>query len=381
MTQSSVTFFGGQIFDGAQIHSGWAAQFVDGFLACLGPDRNTPRSDQNIDLQGDILSPGYVDLQVNGGGGLLFNDDPSPETLSVIALAHRDLGATTLLPTLITDTPEKTTAAISATSAAMAQGVPGIAGLHLEGPHLSVSRKGAHDAQHIRPMTDSDLQQLLSAKARLGALKVTIAPENVTLNQVRSLAQAGILVSLGHSDADLETCTAYAKAGARCVTHLFNAMSQLQNRVPGMVGAALTNGGLSAGLIADGVHVHPMAMRLAWDAKAEPGQIFLVSDAMAVAGTDQTRFELGGRQITRENGCLTLSDGTLAGADLDLTRALHVMINAVGIPPVAALRAATTVPAKLIGQTAELCPGRTPLAKMIRIAKGFDHAALAQPTP
>ena len=154
---------------------------------------------------------------------------------------------------------------------------------------------------------------------------MTLAPENVTPDQVKALAGAGILVALGHSDADFATCLTYAKAGASCVTHLFNAMSQLGNREPGLVGAALTSGALSAGLIADGVHVHPATMRTAWAAKTGPGQIYLVSDAMAVAGTNQTEFFLEGRHISRKDGRLTLEDGTLAGADLDLTTALSVL--------------------------------------------------------
>ncbi|MCT2538929.1 N-acetylglucosamine-6-phosphate deacetylase [Sedimentimonas flavescens] len=353
MTQQTLTFLNGPIFDGLQLRTGLAARFEGGKLAALGPENVIGRAGKIVDLAGDILGPGYVDLQVNGGDGVMFNDDPSVSTLRRIAGAHRRLGVAALLPTLITDTREKTQAAIAAAIEAVREAVPGIAGLHLEGPHLSLARKGAHDPALIRPMDDEDLAMLLAAAAELPVLKITIAPENVTLEQVQTLARAGVLVSLGHSDANFDTCQAYFAAGARCVTHLFNAMSQLGNRNPGLVGATLANGAVSAGLIADGIHVHPQSLRAAWAAKTGPGRLFLVSDAMAVAGSDATQFTLEGRLIRREGGRLTLEDGTLAGADLDLTTAIRVLVNDVGVSLPEALRAATSAPAAIIGQTTQ----------------------------
>ncbi|WBL34057.1 N-acetylglucosamine-6-phosphate deacetylase [Sinirhodobacter sp. HNIBRBA609] len=353
MTQQTLTFLNGPIFDGQQLRAGLAARFEGGKLAALGPENVIGRAGKIVDLAGDILGPGYVDLQVNGGDGVMFNDDPSVSTLRRIAGAHRRLGVAALLPTLITDTREKTQAAIAAAIEAVREAVPGIAGLHLEGPHLSLARKGAHDPALIRPMDDEDLAMLLAAAAELPVLKITIAPENVTLEQVQSLARAGVLVSLGHSDANFDTCQAYFAAGARCVTHLFNAMSQLGNRNPGLVGATLANGAVSAGLIADSIHVHPQTLRAAWAAKTGPGRLFLVSDAMAVAGSDATQFTLEGRLIRREGGRLTLEDGTLAGADLDLTTAIRVLVNDVGVGLPEALRAATSAPAAIIGQTTQ----------------------------
>ena len=369
MTQGAITFRNGRIFDGHSLREGQAARFENGQLAALGPDADIPTDGNVVDLAGDILSPGYVDLQVNGGDGVMFNDDPSPDTLARIAGAHRRLGVTSLLPTLITDTAEKTRAAISAAVDAVREGVRGIAGLHLEGPHLSVARKGAHDPALIRPMEQSDLDMLLAAARALPVLKVTVAPENVTDDQVAALARAGVLVSLGHTDADFDTCCRYFGAGARCVTHLFNAMSQLGNREPGLVGATLASGQVYSGMIADAVHVHPETMRTAWAAKAGPGRIFLVSDAMAVAGTDCTSFELGGRRINRNAGILTLENGTLAGADLDLTTAIRVMAKKVGVPTADALEAATTIPAGLIGASASGPDAARPLLSgMIRLS-------------
>ncbi|MEL6523969.1 MAG: N-acetylglucosamine-6-phosphate deacetylase [Pseudomonadota bacterium] len=349
MTSDILSFTGGSIFDGTVLHEGVAARFRGGAFAELVPMAKVPATDATIDLKGDILSPGFVDLQVNGGGGVMLNDDPSVATIATIAAAHRRLGTVALLPTLITDTNAKTIEAIAAVKEAIALKVPGVIGLHLEGPHLSVVRKGAHDATFIRPMQQDDLDVLLTAAANLPLLKVTVAPETVTTAQVRSLVSAGVLVSLGHTDADYETCLDYAAAGASCVTHLFNAMSQLGNRKPGLVGAALDYGRLSAGVIADGVHVHTASLRAAWAAKQGPGQLFLVTDAMAIAGTEEDRFTLNGRTVIRGEGQLRLEDGTLAGADLDLTTALSVLVQKCGISPAEALAAATTVPAELAG--------------------------------
>jgi len=314
--------------------------------------RDLPAGAARVDLGVGMLVPGYVDLQVNGGGGLMLNDAPTPDTLAAMAAAHARLGATTILPTLVTDRPEVTAAAIAAAVAACAAGVPGVAGLHLEGPHLDPARAGAHDPALIRPMEAADLDALCAAAARLPMLKVTLAPASATLDQIATLARAGVLVSLGHTEADFATCAAAARAGARCVTHLFNAMRQMGNREPGVVGAALHLGGLSAGLIADGIHVHPATMGAAIRAKAGPGRLFLVSDAMAVAGTDLNGFTLNGRRITRADGRLTLADGTLAGADLDLTTAIRVLVRAVDVPRAAAVAMATALPADLIGQGA-----------------------------
>lgn len=368
MSAAATTYFNGLIFDGARLLSDHCAVFEDGRLVALSSVADRADGGGEVDLDGDILSIGYVDLQVNGGGGVMLNAAPSVDGLRRIATAHRALGVAHLLPTLITDTPEVTRAAISATVKAVALGVPGIAGLHLEGPHLSVARKGAHDAALIRPMEAGDLAVLLEAAAALPVLKVTLAPESVTETQVRALTKAGVLVALGHSDASFATCQRYVAAGARSVTHLFNAMSQLGNREPGLVGAALASGQASAGLIADGVHVHPQSMRAAWAAKQGPGRIYLVSDAMAVAGSDLTEFDLGGRRIHRHDGQLRLDDGTLAGADLDLTEAISVLVNRVGVDLEAALTAAIRTPADMIGLGSHrMTEGETLLGDLIRI--------------
>lgn len=349
MVDEYTTYVNATIFDGQTLTPDQSVTCNGGTVVAIGPVPEVPKQGRLIDLGGDILCPKFVDLQVNGGGGVLLNDDPSVDVLRKISDAHVALGVGAFLPTLITDTAAKTRAAIAAVRDAIAADTSGIKGLHLEGPHLSVARKGAHDPQFIRPMENQDLDMLLQAAADIPLLKVTIAPENVTTEQVEELSKAGVLVSLGHTDADYDTCMRYFDAGARCATHLFNAMSQLGSRTPGLVGAVLDSGSVSAGLIADGVHVHPATIKAAWKSKTKPGQIFLVSDAMAIAGTDQIEFALGGRSIRREDGKLVLADGTLAGADLSLSQAIKVMVEDVGIPLEQALAAATVVPAELIG--------------------------------
>lgn len=355
-------YLGGRVFDGEHLRDDAAVLVRDGVCQIV-TEAEVPEIATRVDVRGDIISPGYVDLQVNGGGGVMFNSDPSAETLSRMALAHRELGVRAFLPTLITDAPAKTNAAIGAVKEAIEVDVPGVAGLHLEGPHLALAKKGAHSADLVRPMTDGDLTVLLDAADNLPALMVTVAPEAVTLEQVRELVAAGVLVSLGHTDTDFDTACAYFDAGVQSVTHLFNAMSGLHHRSPGLPGAVFASGA-AAGLIADAVHVHPAMLRMAWAAKTGP--LFLVSDAMAVAGSDQTQFMLNGREITRSGGQLTLEDGTLAGADLDLTTAVRVLVVEAGIALEEALAAAVSVPEQILSGAARGSDGM-PVGDVIRI--------------
>lgn len=341
------TFYhGAAVFDGDVLHEDGTILLEDGYIAALGG--RPPADARIVRLAGGIIAPGFVDLQVNGGGGVMFNDAPNVETLRRIATAHRATGTQRLLPTLITDTPEKTLAASYAVAKAIAQGVSEIAGLHLEGPHLCRQRCGAHDPTLIRPMGDDDEALLITAASRLPVLKLTVAPEAVAPERIERLARAGAIVSLGHSDCSFEDAMAAAAAGARSVTHLFNAMSQLGSRTPGLVGAALASDNLSAGIIADGIHVHPASLRAAFDAKKGAGRLFLVSDSMATAGSRIASFTLNGRRISRAESRLTLDDGTLAGADLEMREAVRFMCRSVGIPLARALSMATSIPARMI---------------------------------
>ncbi|TIO50464.1 MAG: N-acetylglucosamine-6-phosphate deacetylase [Mesorhizobium sp.] len=345
---------GARIFDGADWHEDASLVVEDGLVEAILPAGAVPSGVSRVETGGGMLVPGFVDIQVNGGGGVMLNDHPDVASIETICRAHAPFGTTALLPTLITDTPAITAAATAAGAEAVRKKVPGFLGLHLEGPHLSIARKGAHDPALIRSMTDADQAALIAARRDLPVLLTTIAPESVEPGRVTALARAGIIVSLGHSDTDYATATAFAEAGATVVTHLFNAMSQIGNREPGLAGAAVDTGSLYAGIIADGIHVHPRTMTVALRAKKGPGKILLVTDAMATIGTDMTSFTLNGRTIYRKDGSLRLADGTLAGADLDMISAVRFVHRVVGLDLDEALRMASLYPAEAVGQAHRL---------------------------
>jgi N-acetylglucosamine-6-phosphate deacetylase len=298
------------------------------------------------DLGGGVLAPGFLDAQVNGGGGVLFNEQRTAQGAAAIAQAHARHGSTGLLPTFITDRPERQVEAVAAIRAAIAAKTPGILGIHLEGPFLATAKKGAHDAGLIRPLTDADVDALLDSG--IGTLVLTVAAENASPKQIRRLADGGIIVSLGHSNAPYEMAMQAADAGARGVTHVYNAMSPLEHRAPGLVGAALDHGGLWAGIIADGHHVDPAALRIALRAKHGPARLFLVSDAMPLAASSGTTFELNGRTVTRRDGRLTLDDGTLAGSVLTMDQAVKYAVDHLQVPLAEALRMASLYPAEFL---------------------------------
>lgn len=335
------------VFDGTNMLPDHAVVIEAGQITALLPITQAPDGPRQA-LKGTI-APGLIDLQVNGGAGVMLDGTATPAKIATICATHARLGATGILPTLITDTPAATTAVIKAGIAATQARTPGFLGLHLEGPHLDRKRQGAHDPALIRPMTDADLAELCAAARDLPALMLTLAPASVTTAQIAQLTQAGAIVSLGHTEATYAEATAATQAGARCVTHLFNAMSQLGNREPGLVGCVLS-GSLHAGIIADGLHVHPATLRAALAARHDG--LFLVSDAMAVAGTTLSEFTLGTRKILRQNGRLTLADGTLAGADLSLPQAVAFLITALGQSPARAIAMASSIPARLIRSSA-----------------------------
>ncbi|OJF94962.1 N-acetylglucosamine-6-phosphate deacetylase [Pararhizobium antarcticum] len=337
---------GARIFDGETWHDDRTLLVDGGAIAGIVDEGDRPDDVMTVDASGQWLVPGFIDLQVNGGGGVMLNDRQDVEGIRTICVAHAQFGTTALLPTLITDTFEIRARAIAAGRQAKRDRVPGFLGLHLEGPHLSVARKGAHDPALIRPMDPADLDALLACKGAFEAMMITVAPENASVEQVAALADAGFIVSIGHTDAGYQSVCAYAAAGARTVTHLFNAMSPLGHREPGVVGAALDRSDLYAGIIADGFHVDPVSMGIALRAKAGPGRIFIVTDAMSTIGSEQTGFMLNGREIFRKDGRLTLADGTLAGADIDMLSSVRFVHEKLGLPLDEALRMASAYPAQ-----------------------------------
>jgi N-acetylglucosamine-6-phosphate deacetylase len=321
---------------------------------------------------GTILAPGFIDLQVNGGGGTLLNDVPTAEGMREIVKAHRRFGTTSCLPTLITDTSDKIAAAIDA--ARSIAGHEGVLGLHIEGPFINVARKGVHRPDLIAEAGPADLE-LLSGLAAVGRSMVTLAPECVPEGFIRTLAGKNIRVSVGHSEATAEQVSRATHDGLRGVTHLFNAMPGLSSRLPGIAGAALADDRLFAGLIVDGLHVDPVNVRAAFAAKGAE-RIALVSDAMPSVGSASPTFELMGRTITLKDGRLTTEDGTLAGAHLDMASAVRNAVRLAGIPLEDALQAAALTPATFLGienERGRLAPGA--YADMVALTVTVDVIA------
>lgn len=312
--------------------------------------KEVPADAERVDLGGQLLLPGFIDIQVNGGGGRLFNSDPSVETVAVIAAAHRRFGTTGLLPTLISDDLSVVAQGIAAVDQAISSGVPGVLGIHIEGPFLSNIRRGIHLASKLQPFDDRFVEVLCSA--RNGRTLVTVAPECISPAQISRLVGAGVIVSAGHSDADYETVRAALDAGVSGFTHLFNAMSQLTNRAPGMVGAALEDPSKYAGIIVDGHHLHPATFRVALQAKG-PDRLMLVTDAMATVGADNSEFMLQGRAIRRDGDRLVSPEGTLAGSTLSMSAALANAIEQGGLDLPSAARMAATTPARFLGLSSE----------------------------
>jgi len=294
---------------------------------------------------GVFVSPGFIDLQVNGGGGLLLNDDPTVETMRAIARVHRRYGTTACLPTLITDTREKTQAAIAAAKAIAGQ--DGVLGVHLEGPFLNPARAGVHRREFITRAEMRDLEWL-SDLAETGRSVITLAPECVPRGFIRELTSRGIRVCAGHSEATTDDVARAVDEGLSGVTHLFNAMPPMSSRVPGLAGAALAERQLTAGIIVDGLHVDPVMVRAAFAAKSADG-IALVTDAMPTVGAAANRFRLMDRTVSLRSGRLTDESGTLAGAHLDLASAVRNAVTLAKIPLDDALRAASHTPARFLG--------------------------------
>ena len=344
MTRRLLT--GCDVFDGDALLAG-ADVLLDGAtIRAVGDGIGGAPVDETIDLGGRLLAPGFVDLQVNGGGGVLFNDAPTVDTLRTMVAAHRPFGTTACLPTLISDDAAKMRAAIEAVRAAIAAEVPGIIGIHLEGPHLNPERRGVHDAAKMRALDDAALELLCSLES--GHTLVTLAPEQVDGASIRRLSDRGVRVFAGHSQAGCDETLAAIGCGLVGFTHLFNAMSQLTGREPGVVGAALYDPETFAGVIADGHHVHPVALGVALRAKPR-GKVFLVTDAMPTVGSQAREFTLYGDRVTATGGRCVTADGTLAGSDIGMSDAVKFIVGSGLADTHEALRMASTYPAHALG--------------------------------
>jgi N-acetylglucosamine-6-phosphate deacetylase len=334
----------GFVFDGTALHRDHAVILEGDAIGGLVPIREVPVKLPVRHLpEGAWLAPGFIDIQVNGGGDVLFNDMPTVDGIAAIVAAHRRFGTTALLPTLISDTAEKMRAASAAAEAARAS-LPGVLGIHFEGPFLSPERAGVHDRAKLRSPTSQDLEWMTAPHA--GVRLVTLAPERVPAGFIAGLVSAGVRVALGHSMATYTETRAAMAGGLTGFTHLFNAMPPLASREPGPIAAALETPGAFYGLIVDGEHVAPPMLRLALRGL---GQAMLATDAMPPVGGNRTEFTLAGRRVLACGGRLTTEDGTLAGAALDMASPVRNCVRLLGLDLPDALRLASAAPAAFLG--------------------------------
>ena len=350
MTRAALT--NGRLLTGAGIVSGQTLLLGGSHIEAL-VDPQDPRcaGADLVDLQGQLLLPGFIDVQVNGGGGVLFNDDPSPESIRAIGAAHRRFGTTGFLPTLISDDLDTIDRAITAVQSALDAGMPGVLGIHIEGPFLNWARRGVHDSKHLR-LLDASLVSLL-CRLRAGRTVLTLAPEMTTPAIIAQLAAGGILISGGHSEATFAETTAAIAHGLRGFTHLFNAMARIDPRAPGIAGAALYDPDTWCGIIVDGHHVDPIMLKLALRCKRHD-RFMLVSDAMPAVGSAKSTFVLQGRTIRVVDGICRDENGTLAGTALDMATAVRNAVSLLGLDIAEAARMASQYPAEFLGLGHEL---------------------------
>lgn len=340
------------LFNGKVLHRGEftseLAVVVEGErIAAVVPAADLPADIERFDLAGRTLLPGFIDAQVNGGGGVLFNAAPTVEAIRAIGAAHRQFGTTGFLPTLISADLDTIRQAVAAVDQAIASGVPGVLGLHIEGPFLSQQRRGIHDADRIMPLDNEGFAVITSLHR--GKTLVTLAPECTTPEMIRRLTQSGVIVAAGHTNATYNQTRLALDHGVTGFTHLFNAMSQLTVREPGVVGAALIDPGSWCSLIADGYHVDAIAMQIALRCKADNSKFFLVTDAMPSVGSNEAAFTLQGEQITVADGACRNREGRLAGAHLNMAQAVWKAAEMLGISLSEAVTMATANPAEFLG--------------------------------
>ena len=341
------TLIADQVFDGENFHQNLPITIENGQI--IGFELSDDA--EQIKVSGTIV-PGFIDVQVNGGGGVLFNSQPNSEAIAAICKAHNAFGTTAMLPTLITDDINVMSKAADAIAEAISSRSAGILGVHFEGPHLSVPKKGVHPKQYIRALSDAEFA--IYARNDLGIKAITLAPENVAPEVIAQLVEAGVKVFIGHTNADYDTVVKAIEAGATGFTHLYNAMSPLDSRSPGVVGAAIDSETTWCGLIVDGHHVHPATARIALKAKPK-GKVMLVTDAMPPVGMpDGSTFELFGLDVVRNGDRINAVTGELAGCVLDMASAVRNTVTTLNQPLEEALRMASLYPAQFLGLDASV---------------------------
>ena len=347
-----IALHNGRVLRGQALVAGQCVLLEGGRILDVVPENHPAcRGATRVDLRGNMLLPGFIDSQVNGGGGVLFNDSPSVEVIRQIGRAHRRFGTTGFMPTLISADLDVVARAIEAARGAIEAGVPGVLGIHIEGPFLNVERKGVHDPAKLRELDTSAVGLLTSLG--IGRTLVTLAPEMTKPEIIQKLAAAGVIVSAGHTNATYAEVVAALRHGLTGFTHLFNAMSQLTGREPGVVGAALESLDSWCGIIVDGQHTSPVVLRLALRCKPS-SRFMLVTDAMPGVGTDARSFKLEGRDITVSGSVCLDEDGRLAGSNIDMASCVRNAISLLGISLPEAVRMASLYPAEFLGLSHEL---------------------------
>ncbi|MDO5657368.1 MAG: N-acetylglucosamine-6-phosphate deacetylase [Paracoccus sp. (in: a-proteobacteria)] len=359
----------GQIWRDGALQTGQAVEITAGRVS-----RIRPLGQDRPDARVALLMPGATDLQVNGGGGVLFNSTPTPEGLAAIAAAHRGLGTVSILPTVITDAPEVTDAAADAVIAAMALGAPGIAGIHIEGPHLAPARRGTHDARFIRPLDRRMIETLARLRGADVPVMLTLAPELADPALMAEAVAMGVRLSAGHSMANAEETRAALSRGVTLFTHLFNAMPQMTSREPGIIAAAILSDAY-CGLIADGIHVSPEMIRIALAARPVADRVFLVSDAMPTVGGPD-RFRLYDMEIRVEDGRLVNTAGALAGAHIDMIGSIRWLHRNCGVDLAQAVAMATDIPRRAMGLAPLAIAEGVPVADLVALDEDLQLSAL-----
>ena len=340
------------------LQEGMAVEISGGRIATL-----RPLGEDTADARPYLLMPGCTDLQVNGGGGVMLNDTPTRAGLETIVAAHQSLGTAEILATVITDHPDRIEAAAEAVLAA--RDLPGLLGLHIEGPHIAPDRRGTHDAAHIRPLDARTVTLVRRLRAAEVPVMLTLAPERADPSLLAELVATGAVLSCGHSAADDRQARAAMAAGVTCVTHLYNAMPAMGSRAPGLLAAAILSDAY-AGLIADGIHVHWDMIRLALAARPRDDRTFLVSDAMATVGGPD-RFTLYGQTIAVRDGALVNAEGALAGAHIDMVTSLANLVTHAQVPLSRAVAMATDIPRAAMGLAPVPVTEGTPLSQLIAL--------------
>lgn len=356
-----------RLFNKGRLHIGAVLGVLNGRIQIFTEDIQIKEAHQVLNFEG-IISPGLVDLQVNGGGGVLLNETPTKEAIWDIAKAHRKYGTTGILPTVITDSVSVLSRAVDAVMEAVGQN--GILGMHIEGPHISVERRGTHKAEFVRPLDEDTIRLVERLRSAHVPTMLTLAPDVVSPEDISRLVDLGTVVSIGHSKASADVVRRALEAGASCFTHLFNAMPPMAGREPGVVGAAI-NSHAFAGIICDGIHVADEMVAMAIRARPISDRMYLVSDAMPTVG-GPTEFNLYGSKVALINNRLVNSEGGLAGAHTTQNEGVKRLVDCIGISAEDALKMAITVPGNAMGLELDQLQGRS-IKDIICLTDGLEY--------